>query len=440
MESQDNAEYHCQAKNKAGTTSSRKAKFTVEKGADKTPPVFEKPLVAASVIGGDAVRLEVHVTGVPNPHVTWLKDGKPLDDARLVAKDEGSGDHSLTIRRTQESDAGEYSVVAKNSTGEATTVAKLDIQQPQQPTIEGISDKEVEFLTPAVFEVTVSGVPTPTVHWLKDGKEIASDDNVMISVSDSTHKLAIRRVAESNTGHYNIQASNSAGVAGAQANLTISPRAPAFSSGANDYIANMGAPLTIDVKVSGYPAPTVTITRNGVPVKFEQSGDNYRIPIAAIGEGDIGDYTITAISPSGTITADFKVKIQEQPPSLLKNLPKTVDILGGEVLRLEGRVAGTPPPDTKWFKDGVEVIVDGDRITIERKADGTVILTIRDSTPADAGRYELVATNSKGENRSSSRVGVTAKRVPLSERKRTREEFRFDSRSQYVSHSCCILL
>lgn len=64
--------------------------------------------------------------------------------------------------------------MAKNSVGEAATKAKLVIQNAEQPAIEGMKDVEVDYLTLGQFTVTVTGVPTPQVHWLKDGKEVGT--------------------------------------------------------------------------------------------------------------------------------------------------------------------------------------------------------------------------------------------------------------------------
>lgn len=47
------------------------------------PPVFGRRLQAQVSKKGEKLTMEVEVTGLPEPTVTWLKDDKPLKDAGI---------------------------------------------------------------------------------------------------------------------------------------------------------------------------------------------------------------------------------------------------------------------------------------------------------------------------------------------------------------------
>lgn len=49
------------------------------------PPVFGRRLQAQVSKKGEKLVMEVEVTGLPEPTVTWLKDDKPLQEAGISA-------------------------------------------------------------------------------------------------------------------------------------------------------------------------------------------------------------------------------------------------------------------------------------------------------------------------------------------------------------------
>jgi hypothetical protein len=75
------------------------------------PEILSQPAGIRAEIG-DLVVLSVGVTGEPAPALQWLKDGIPVT---------GATDSKLTIAPAALSDSGEYSAVASNASGTATS-------------------------------------------------------------------------------------------------------------------------------------------------------------------------------------------------------------------------------------------------------------------------------------------------------------------------------
>ncbi|XP_017842325.1 uncharacterized protein LOC108599780 isoform X2 [Drosophila busckii] len=96
------------------------------------PPVFGRRLQAQVSKKGEKLIMEVEVTGLPEPTVTWLKDDKPLQDAglsehRLLAQ---GNSYKLIIERAQTTDSGKFMVKATNAGGEAKSIADCAILEP----------------------------------------------------------------------------------------------------------------------------------------------------------------------------------------------------------------------------------------------------------------------------------------------------------------------
>ena len=69
--------------------------------------------------------------------------------------------------------------------------------------------------------------------------------------------------------------------------------------------------------------------------------------------------------------------------------------------------SGTPQPTVAWFKDNKE-IKDGGKYSVSA-VEAAFTLTIKDSTEADAGTYQVKVKNSAGEVSADVQVKVEAK-------------------------------
>ncbi|XP_059822757.1 coiled-coil domain-containing protein 141 [Hypanus sabinus] len=93
-----------------------------------TNPTFSKMLSNVSVVEGSPVTLEIEVTGLPEPTLTWYKNGQKLTTDQHLKISQKEGKHILYIEKVSDKDAGTYVAQAKNSSGAVSSSAVLQVQ------------------------------------------------------------------------------------------------------------------------------------------------------------------------------------------------------------------------------------------------------------------------------------------------------------------------
>lgn len=91
-------------------------------------------------------------------------------------------------------------------------------------------------------------------------------------------------------------------------------------------------------------------------------------------------------------------------PKFLKGIEDT-RVVVGEPLRLEAKIDAYPPPEVKWFKDGIP-IRSAPGVCMENHPDGRVALTINHIDPENPGVYTLMVTNRMGEATCNAQVDL----------------------------------
>ncbi|KAL6255449.1 hypothetical protein P5V15_013784 [Pogonomyrmex californicus] len=173
----DAGRYTCTVSNDVGSASST-ADLIVKKTT--FPPVFGKRLKAQVIKKGDRIIMEVEITGIPEPTISWYKNDVPINEQppKLRIIQQGNC-YTLLIDKAKEEDAGKYMVRATNTGGEAQSIADIAIFDPKPDTMiemhktvtyENIQDKSV-VQSEAKKEETSSGTlltneqtPTTTIE------------------------------------------------------------------------------------------------------------------------------------------------------------------------------------------------------------------------------------------------------------------------------------
>lgn len=378
------------------------------------PPKFVKPLEPVEVVEGYPARLETTLAGEPTPETEWEKDGKPLvpDGKKIKETKTPSGDVVLDIPKATPDDAGVYTCKAKNPLGERETKAPLTVaagdsgeKAEEKPTVSPLDDVEVMESEPFTLECKVTGNPTPDVEWFFGGKPIPRQAGLEATFDGRKAKLLTRHSLPSHAGRYECRASNAAGKASSKATVGVTPMSkPYFTKRLSDLEASPSEPLKLIAKVKGYPEPEITWRFNGKVIEpsmkytMSKEGETCTLTVPWPESKDCGTYECLAKNPVGEDKCSARVTIREkgEPPSFVKRL-ENLRVPEGDTATFTAKIAGSPMPEVKWFKDGEELEMTR-RHKMELEPNGTLRLTIRDCKPEDLGEYRASIYNPYGSD------------------------------------------
>ncbi|CAL2029366.1 unnamed protein product [Caenorhabditis brenneri] len=408
----DAGKYTAKASNPAGTAESS-AEAEVTQALEK--PTFVKELVTTEVKINETATLSVTVKGVPEPSVEWLKDGQPVqtDSSHVIAKVEGSGSYSITIKDARIEDSGKYGCRATNPAGEAKTEANFAVVKDLVPPefIEKLSPVEVKEKESITLSVKVVGKPEPAVEWFKDDTPINIDNVHVIQKQTAvgSFTLTVNDARQEDVGIYSCRARNEAGEALTTANFGIIRDSipPEFTQKLRPLEVREQETLDLKVTVIGTPAPKVEWFKDDKPINIDNShifakdegSGHHTLTIKQARGEDVGVYTCKATNEAGEAktTANMAVQEEIEAPLFVQGL-KPYEVEQGKPVELEVRVEGKPEPEVKWFKDGAPVAIDNQHVIEKKGENGSHTLIIKDTNTADFGKYTCQATNKAGKD------------------------------------------
>ena len=99
---------------------------SIEQQPEGESPKFIQPLKSQKVLEGSPAKLEVRITGEPEPNIEWFKDEYPIEegDNFRIEFDDTDG-CVLVINSATLKDEGLYWIVASNTFGKASCEAQL---------------------------------------------------------------------------------------------------------------------------------------------------------------------------------------------------------------------------------------------------------------------------------------------------------------------------
>ncbi|CAK1554213.1 unnamed protein product, partial [Leptosia nina] len=181
-------------------------------------PTVEKPLKDMLVSPDECVELSCIFGGIPEPKVTWTKNGKQLKTAKASYVNRVA---TLIITATKTSE-GEYKCIATNEYGEVNTSSHLEIQL--KPIIR-VPDDEYDYKSKIDSEWTLTasldGIPQPEVTWYKNGVRLQTKEELEIVTTESSSTIIISSLRRSHSGKYTIEASNKAGKSSLDVSLKV---------------------------------------------------------------------------------------------------------------------------------------------------------------------------------------------------------------------------
>ncbi|XP_026558988.1 hemicentin-1 [Pseudonaja textilis] len=346
------------------------------------------------------ITLTCDATGIPPPSITWLKNGKPLENSATHELLILPGGNKLQIARPHYSDNGNYSCIASNVEGKAKKFYVLSVEIPpdivgsEMPSeVSGILGENIQLSCEA------SGTPTPAIQWLKDGKLITSDESQQISLAPNGSLLHIFGALTSDGGKYTCVATNPAGEEDRifSVNIYVPPTINKNKEEPEALTVILDTSINIECQAMGTPPAQINWLKNGLPlstsshIRLLSAGQVLRIVKAQV--ADTGMYTCVASNRAGVDNKHYSLQVYV-PPSIDNGGETELTVLKGNPVSLMCLANGIPTPTISWLKDG-QTLSRNLHVAFENQKMG---LRILNSEINDSGRYTCIASNEAGED------------------------------------------
>ena len=201
----DSGTYQCKASNILG---SEEDKSEIEVNFSPRVSLIKGPIYE---IIGDDIRLPTcHVTGFPEPIVTWSKAIGSLPDNRSVVRD-----GHLTVLKAKKDDSGTYVCKAENLLGSDVGSIMVNVIDLPVFVVKPPSSKTTKKGATVVLNCTAKGDPHPVISWRKENGLLPVG---RYEIRDGS--LIIRNVKKTDSGVYDCTAT-SAGVSHSHVNTTL---------------------------------------------------------------------------------------------------------------------------------------------------------------------------------------------------------------------------
>ncbi|XP_063328163.1 hemicentin-1-like isoform X2 [Pelmatolapia mariae] len=214
----------------------------------------------------------------------------------------------------------------------------------------------------------ITGNPTPSVKWLKDGQ-----------LFNSTTPM--RR---ENAGMYTLQANGSLSV---QKNIQVHVLYGPELNCPSIYIAEERTPHNLTCTVDGFPEPDTVWYRDDEVVELPKTLTRH----------DAGHYLITASNSQSNVSATVEIIVHYPPSEIFELQDLKVHI--GSTVELKCSSRGNPQPTYTWNYYQTDNVM-------EENEDGVSRLEIHSATAYNTGSYTCHAWNNKGRISRTIRVTV----------------------------------
>uniref|UniRef100_A0A8B9LLU6 Ig-like domain-containing protein n=1 Tax=Astyanax mexicanus TaxID=7994 RepID=A0A8B9LLU6_ASTMX len=166
-------------------------------------------------------KFTVIISAFPKPTVQWYYNKQIITSSSVYTFVEERDKYTLVINDVRKELEGEYSCTASNRLVKDTKDVEEPVAQPPYFT-KPIEPMQCTVGGNAVFEYRVTGVPLPSVQWLKDSCHIQPGKFCnMVNNVDGSGFLKIINVQKNDSGLYSCRASNLRGEASCSADLIV---------------------------------------------------------------------------------------------------------------------------------------------------------------------------------------------------------------------------
>ncbi|XP_069484066.1 neuronal cell adhesion molecule isoform X5 [Ambystoma mexicanum] len=244
-----------------------------------------------------------------------------------------------------------------------------------------------------LLECIPDGLPTPEIHWSKEGGELPSKRTFYENFSKT---LKIIEVSQADSGKYKCTAKNSLGSTHHIITVIVKA-APYWLTAPRNLVLSPGDTDTLICRADGIPKPTITWSTNGVPIKFAPTDPSRRVDgdtiiFTNIQEQSSAVFQCNASNEYGYLLVNAFVNVLAEPPRILTTTRMLYRVIANRPALLDCAYFGSPRPTISWFKGSQGNNIAGDPYVLHENGTLEVPVAQKDSS----GTYTCIATNSLG--------------------------------------------
>ncbi|PSN52174.1 Titin [Blattella germanica] len=398
---EDQMDYSCVAVN-VKTTSKLKVEI-IETAPKINLDILQKEY---RVKKGEDVTIEVKYTSTPPPTDEWFVNGTLVKKSKRITQTLTETSASLTIKKVEESDVGNYTIKLANNCGEAS--AELTLILMEAPSKPGM---------PEVIEITDT---TITLHWKapeRDGNSPIinyvleyhdKSDFTWIKVNEdfniveTTHKVV--NLVHNVEYMFKVTAFNDIGPSPPsdptryiKITAPVAAEPPVIQEPLKSIVSGLKQSVTLSCVIGGIPEPQIKWLRDGRSFKNKNITYENRIAkyvITETTENSAGTYTCQATNDAGYAETTCELKIQETPRLEVDENVVSQKLRITNQWKIEVKFSGYPQPEVSWTKDG-EDLPSTKHCAIYNDESSTTI-AIYSLTKEDTGTYTVMAKNVAG--------------------------------------------
>ncbi len=335
-------------------------------GQAQAPYFITQPEGVSTQVGA-TVTLSAVIGGDGPFTYQWRRDNVPIAGATAAS-------YTFTARVAESNglfpDAGVYVLYVTNSTPTTTQSHPAGIYVSKRP-------QSITFDLPSAVIASGSGVrlsATASSGLTVAFTLVSGAATVSGGVLTGSGEVVVRAS----------QAGNATFAAADSVSRTITfvtgALSPFLTSPPTDVTANAGTSVTLRTAAVGTPTPALQWQKDGVALPGATTN---ALTLSNLTLADTARYSVTATNLLGTVSASAQVTVRAAP--VFTAVPAATTVAAGDPVTLSAGVTGFPAPTFQWRKNGT-AIAGATRDS----------LTIAAATSADAGSFDVVATNLLG--------------------------------------------
>ena len=337
--------------------------------AQGLPPTFTTHPASVSVFVGDAVTLTVAVEGTDPITLQWQKNSVPIP---------GATGPTLLLSSAQLTDLALYNVVATNAHGSATSFSGLVFVAKRPQSIAFAPAVTTVVAGSGVVLAATAGSRLPVTFTLVSGSA-SLNGNVLIGAGGNV----VVRASQAGNDFY-----AAAEIVERTFSFVAGALSPFITSPPLDQTVTAGSSVTLRATAIGTPAPAYQWQKNGTDLAGATSP---ALTFAAVTLADAGRYSVIVTNLAGTANAAATLTVRAPP--VIDTSPASQTIAAGDSVTFTAGVSGFPAPTYQWRKNGIAIA-----------GATSATFTLASALTADAGRFDIVASNALGSATSAAAI------------------------------------